>query len=111
MRLAAPAPAGGASLRAFRAAFRRTYDRVPSAAAAYGHASMQVVLRAIAAAGPEGGGNRREVRERLLGLPEAPTAVGPLGITREGDPTSGGARLLAVRDGRPVAPGAPAPPA
>ena len=107
--IAAPVPAGGAPLRAFRADFRRTYDRVPSAAAAYGHASMQVVLRAIAAAGPAGGGNRREVRERLLGLPEAPTAVGPLGISREGDPTSGGAGLLAVRDGRPVPPGAQAP--
>jgi branched-chain amino acid transport system substrate-binding protein len=107
--IAAPVPAGGGSLRAFRADFRRTYDRAPSAAAAYGHASMQVVLRAIAAAGPAGGGNRREVRERLLGLPEAATAVGPLGIGRGGDPTSGGVRLLAVRDGRPVPPGAQAP--
>jgi branched-chain amino acid transport system substrate-binding protein len=70
--IAAPVPAGGGSLRAFRADFRRTYDRAPSAAAAYGHASMQVVLRAIAAAGPAGGGNRREVRERLLGLPRRP---------------------------------------
>jgi hypothetical protein len=35
--------------------------------------------------------------------------VGLLGITRDGDPTSGGAGLLAVRDGRPVPPGAQAP--
>jgi ABC-type branched-subunit amino acid transport system substrate-binding protein len=109
MRIAAPVPARGAAPRAFGAAFRRTFARAPTAAAAYGHASMQVVLRAIAAAGPAGGGNRREVRERLLGLPEAPTAVGPLGLTRQGDPTSGEVALLAVRDGRPVAPGAPAP--
>jgi branched-chain amino acid transport system substrate-binding protein len=109
MRIAAPVPTRGAAPRAFRAAFRRTFARAPTAAAAYGHASMQVVLRAIAAAGPAGGGNRREVRERLLGLPEAPTAVGPLGLTRQGDPTSGEVALLAVRDGRPVAPGAPAP--
>jgi len=100
--LAAPAPGGGAGPRAFRAAFRRTYDRAPSAAAAYGHASMHVVLRAIAAAGPAGGGNRREVRERLLGLPAAGTAVGPLGIGADGDPTWRRVDLLRVRGGRPV---------
>ncbi len=100
--LAAPAPAAGEAPRAFRAAFRRTYGRAPSAAAAYGHASMQVVLRAIAAAGPAGGGNRREVREALLGLGAGPTAVGPLGIGPGGDPTLRRIALLGVRGGRPV---------
>lgn len=98
--LAASTPAGGAALRAFRAEFRRTYGRAASAAAAYGHASMQVVLRGIAAAGAAGGGNRREVREALLGLRPGPTPVGTLGIRPEGDPTLMRVRLLAVRDGR-----------
>jgi len=102
--LAAPVPAGGAALRAFRGAFRRAYARTPSAAAAYGHASMQIVLRAIRAAGPAGGGNRREVREALLGLPTAPTAVGRLGIRPDGDPTPARVAVLRVRDGRPVLP-------
>ena len=63
---------------------------------------MQVVLRAIAAAGPAGGGNRREVREALLGLAPAPTAVGELGIAADGDPTRRRVGLLAVRGGRPA---------
>ncbi len=100
--IAAPAPAARA-LRAFLAEFERTYGRTPSVAAAYGHASMQVVLRAIAAAGPAGGGNRREVREALLGLAPGPAAVGELGIAADGDPTRREVELLAVRAGRPVA--------
>jgi branched-chain amino acid transport system substrate-binding protein len=103
MLVAAPRPAPGAGLRRMRADFRRTFGRPASAAAAFGHASMQVVLRAVARAGPAGGGNRRAVREALLGLPAAPTAVGRLGIRADGDPTLRGVALLALRGGRAVA--------
>jgi hypothetical protein len=100
--LAAPVPAPGAALRAFRADFRRTYGRRASPAAAFGHASMQTVLRAIAAAGAAGGGNRREVGEALLGASAGADRRRPARDPPDGDPTLERVRRLEVRGGRAV---------
>ncbi len=99
LTVATPAPVTQPA--AFAAAYRAAYEQAPTPTAVYGYEAMQVVLRGIRDAGPDGG-NRRAVmsaagRGVLGGL-----ALGPARVLPGGDLARGSWSLGAVRDGSPA---------
>ena len=81
----APAPGSTPALRAFEAAFERTYRRKPGPYAALGHAAMTTVLAALtAAARDEQAGQRQKVIDAFFAGGTQPTVAGPLSVGPSG---------------------------
>jgi len=94
---AAPDPRRGAGAR-FAARFRAVFGRAPRPSAAFGHAAMATVLRAVRAAGARGN-DREAVRAELLGLSGMEGPLGSFGIDEAGDTTLDDLAEVRVRDG------------
>ena len=81
----APAPGSTSALRAFEAAFERTYGRRPGPYAALGHAAMTTVLAALTRAAQEDdAGTRQRVIDAFFSAGTQSTAVGPLTVEPDG---------------------------
>jgi ABC-type branched-subunit amino acid transport system substrate-binding protein len=81
----APAPGSTPALRAFEAAFERTYRREPGPYAALGHAAMTTVLAALTrAARDDDAGTRQRVIDAFFAPGAKPTAIGPLSVEPDG---------------------------
>jgi ABC-type branched-subunit amino acid transport system substrate-binding protein len=81
----APTPGSTPALRAFEAAFERTYRRAPGPYAALGHAAMSTVLAALTrAAETDDAGTRRRVIDAFFAAGTQSTAVGPLTVEPDG---------------------------
>ena len=81
----APAPGSTPALRAFEAAFERTYERPPGPYAALGHAAMTSVLGALTrAAANDDAGTRQRVIDAFFAAGTQSTAVGPLTVEPDG---------------------------
>ena len=81
----APVPGSTPALRAFEAAFERTYGREPGPYAALGHAAMTTVLAALTrAAEDDDAGTRERVIDAFFAAGTQSTAVGPLTVEPDG---------------------------
>jgi ABC-type branched-subunit amino acid transport system substrate-binding protein len=81
----APAPGSTPGLRAFEAAFERTYERKPGPYAALGHAAMTSVLDALETAAEDNdAGSRQRVIDAFFAAGTHDTAIGPLTLEPDG---------------------------
>jgi ABC-type branched-subunit amino acid transport system substrate-binding protein len=95
----APAPGSTPALRAFEAAFERTYERKPGPYAALGYAAMTSVLDALeTAAEDDDAGTRQRVIDAFFAAGTHDTAIGPL--TLEPDGVLAGPRFSTYRVSR-----------
>jgi ABC-type branched-subunit amino acid transport system substrate-binding protein len=81
----APEPGSTPELRAFEAAYERTYQRKPEPYAALGYAAMTSVLDALeTAAAHDDAGTRQRVIDAFFAAGTHDTAVGPLTLEPDG---------------------------
>ena len=96
----APAPGSTPALRAFEAAFERTYRRRPGPYAAVGHAAMTTVLAALARAARDGqAGERQKVLDAYFAGGAQDTAIGRIGLQATGEVTPARFSSRASRSG------------
>ena len=91
----------GPAARRFAARFRDRFGRAPAPAALYGYEAMQVVLQAIADAGPQGN-DREAVIERFFAIRDRDSVVGRYSIDENGDTSLAGYAGQRIRRGRLV---------
>lgn len=96
------------AMRTFARRYRAALGTAPTTGSVYGYEAMQVILAAIAKAGPHGA-DRAAVGRALFGLGPLRGPLGPYRIDPAGDTTSTAFTRYGVRAGRLVRRGVVAP--